>query len=124
MEGLTQELTLSLVQLACPPPTTATAGRGELSQGRVFDLYLLHLADTADTYLGRILVGLDPKNKNFATLPPYFIPTNPMADELIWEAMKIMFGPILASWEGKVSVTLQGSFAAAAICHSSLRISG
>lgn len=84
----------------CPPPATATAGRGEWSLGRVFDLYL-HLADPADAYLGRILVGLDPNNENFATLPPHFVPSNPMADELIREAMDLMYGPILAAWQGK-----------------------
>jgi hypothetical protein len=84
----------------CPPPATATAGRGEWSLGRVFDLYL-HLADPADTYLGRILVGLDPNKQSFATLPPHFIPSDPMADELIREAMDLMYGPILVAWRGK-----------------------
>lgn len=84
----------------CPPPATATAGRGEWSLGRVFDLYL-HLADPADTYLGRILVGLDPNNENFATLPPHFVPSDPMANEFIREAMDLMYGPILTAWRGK-----------------------
>lgn len=78
----------------CPPPATATAGRGEWSLGRVFDLYL-HLADPADTYLGRILAGLDPVSDDFATLPPHFIPENPMSEPTIKEAMELMYGPIL-----------------------------
>lgn len=81
----------------CPPPATATAGRGEWSLGRVFDLYL-HLDDPADTYLGRILAGLDPLDDKFATLPPHFIPSNPMGNDLIKEAMGLMYGPILQRW--------------------------
>lgn len=83
----------------CPPPATATAGRGEWSLGRVFDLYL-YLAEPADTYLGRILAGLDPLNENFASLPPHFIPIDPMGNAQINEAMHLMYGPILQRWSG------------------------
>ncbi|KAI2494217.1 hypothetical protein MHU86_20320 [Fragilaria crotonensis] len=75
----------------CPPPATATAGRGEWSLGRVFDLYL-YLAEPADTYLGRILAGLDPLNENFASLPPHFIPIDPMGNAQINEAMHLCMG--------------------------------
>jgi hypothetical protein len=52
-----------------PPPATATAGRGEWSLGRVFDIYIF-LSEPGDTYLGRILAGLDPLEETFASLPP------------------------------------------------------
>jgi hypothetical protein len=82
-----------------PPPATATAGRGEWSLGKVFDLYLF-LAEPADTYLGRILAGLDPNKDNFATLPPHFTECDPMHHDDTKKAMSMMYDPILQQWGG------------------------
>jgi hypothetical protein len=80
----------------CPPPLPAVAKRGELSQGTIFNIYLL-FAEPGDNYLGRILSGLDPNSGDFAVLPPHFdlSPCHPY----IKEALKMCFGNILNLYE-------------------------
>ena len=65
--------------------------------GRIFDVYL-HFAIAGDTYLGRILSGLNPTKATFGTLPPHWIPTNTMKNEHIKEAMELCYGTILDTW--------------------------
>jgi len=83
----------------CPPPVSSIAARGEWSLGKVLDLYW-HFAEPGDTYLGRVLAGLDPNSPEFATLPPHWKTSNPMANEKINEGMNLMFATILQKWSG------------------------
>jgi hypothetical protein len=83
----------------CPPPVSLIASRGEWSMGKVLDLYW-HFSEPGDTYLGRILAGLDPNDKTFGTLPPHWKVNNPMGNAKIREAMLSMFGTILQRWGG------------------------
>ena len=82
-----------------PPPTSSIAARGEWSLGRILDIYW-HFAEPGDHYLGRCLAGLDANSEDFAILPPHFTVSNPMANELIKEAMLLMYGPALKKWVG------------------------
>jgi hypothetical protein len=61
------------------------------------DIYW-HIAEPGDCYLGRILVGLDPNDASFGTLPPHFVMTDPMSNPYVNEAMQLMYGPILRKW--------------------------
>jgi hypothetical protein len=83
----------------CPPPVSSIASRGEWSMGKILDLYW-HFAEPGDTYLGRILAGLDPNEERFGSLPPHWKVGNPMGDARIREAMHLMFGSILERWGG------------------------
>jgi hypothetical protein len=67
--------------------------------GKVLDLYW-HFSEPGDTYLGRILAGLDPNDKTFGTLPPHWKVDNPMGNAKIRKAMLSMFGTILQRWGG------------------------
>jgi hypothetical protein len=75
------------------PSIPSIARRGEWSQGAVFDVYW-HFAKTGDEYLGRVLVGLDPNDVSFGTLPPHWTLTNPLEDNNIKKAMTVMYGGI------------------------------
>ena len=54
-----------------PPPLVSIAHRGDWSMGKVFDIYF-NFGTTGDSYLGRVLTGLDPNSDEFAILPPHF----------------------------------------------------
>jgi hypothetical protein len=83
----------------CPPPVSSIASRGEWSMGKVLDLYW-HFAEPGDTYLGRILAGLDPNEESFGSLPPHWKVDNPMGNSKIQEAMQLMFATALQRWGG------------------------
>jgi hypothetical protein len=83
----------------CPPPVSSIASRGEWSMGKILDLYW-HFAEPGDTYLGRILAGLDPNEERFGSLPPHWTVDNPMGNAKIREAMNLMFATVLQKWGG------------------------
>ena len=83
----------------CPPPVSSIASRGEWSMGKILDLYW-HFSEPGDTYLGRILAGMDPNEERFGSLPPHWKVANPMGDAKIREAMHLMFATILQKWGG------------------------
>jgi hypothetical protein len=83
----------------CPPPVSSIASRGEWSMGKILDLYW-HFAEPGDTYLGRILAGLDPNEERFGSLPPHWKVEHPMGNAKIREAMNLMFATILQKWGG------------------------
>ena len=76
------------------PSVPSIARRGEWSIGSVLDVYW-HFGSVGDHYLGRILCGLDPNHTNFAVLPPHWILEDPLDNESIRKAMRMMYGPIL-----------------------------
>jgi hypothetical protein len=76
---------------------SSIAARGEWSLGRVLDLYW-HFAEPGDTFLGRILAGLDPSSEEFGVLPPHWKLDDPMSNERIKEGMNLMFATILQRW--------------------------
>ena len=82
------------------PSLPSIARRGEWSQGSVLDVYW-HFASIGDHYLGRILAGLQPNDAAFGTLPPHFKTQNPIENTDVREAMEMMFGPIIAAYEGQ-----------------------
>ena len=67
--------------------------------GKILDLYW-HFAEPGDTYLGRILAGMDPNQESFGSLPPHWNVDNPMGNEEICEAMNLMFATILQKLGG------------------------
>ena len=70
-----------------PPSMPSVLLRGEWSLGKVLDIYW-RWSKLGDTYLGRLLAGLDPDNEEqFATLPPHFI--QGMENEYIREGMML-----------------------------------
>lgn len=81
----------------CLPPVSSIAARGEWSLGRILDLYW-HFAEPGDTYLGRVLAGLDPNSDEFGTLPPHWKLDDPMSNDKIKEGMNLMFATILQKW--------------------------
>ena len=81
----------------CPPPIPSVARRGEWSMGKVLDVYW-HCAEPGDNYLGRIMAGLNSLLPSFKVLPPHFNLENPVENEHVWEAMNLMYGPILNNW--------------------------
>jgi hypothetical protein len=83
----------------CPPPVSSIASRGEWSMGKVLDLYW-HFSEPGDTYLGRILAGLDPNEETFGSLPPHWKVENPMGNAKIREAMHLMYATLLQRWGG------------------------
>jgi hypothetical protein len=50
--------------------------------GKILDLYW-HFAEPGDTYLGRILAGLDPHEERFGSLPLHWKVNNPMGNAKI-----------------------------------------
>ena len=68
--------------------------------GKVLDVYW-HFSEPGDHYLGRILAGMDPKKASFGNLPPHWILENPIANEDVLKAMKMLFGPILVKHKGQ-----------------------
>jgi hypothetical protein len=83
------------------PSIPSIACQGEWSMGPVLDVYW-HFASTGDHYLGRILAGLDPNAPDFGVLPPHWTTSNPMGNDLIKRAMVMLYGPILAAYDGKL----------------------
>ena len=81
----------------CPPPVPSVARRGEWSMGKVLDVYW-HCAEPGDQYLGRVMAGLNSLKSSFKILPPHFNVENPLQNPHIWEAMNLMYGPILSKW--------------------------
>jgi hypothetical protein len=47
--------------------------------GKIFDLYW-HFAEPGDTYVGRILAGLDLNEESFGSLPPHWKIDNSMGN--------------------------------------------
>ena len=88
--------TLAACGTTAPPPVPSIARRGEWSMGSVLEVYW-HFSEPGDQYLGRILVGLDPTDANFGTLPPHFTVVDPQNHPDIKRAAEMMFGPILAA---------------------------
>lgn len=88
-----------------PPPISSIFLRGEWSMGTVIDIYWKY-ASAGDTYLGRVLAGFFPADKNFDVLPPHFIVG--MEDSVIQEAMKICFGNILHCIEDEQETAAEG----------------
>jgi len=89
-----------------PPPMPSVLLRGEWSLGKVLDIYW-RWSRLGDTYLGRLLAGLDPDNEDqFASLPPHF--TQGIENEYIKEGMMLCFGNIITSWgkDGIINVLL------------------
>jgi len=79
-----------------PPSMPSVLLRGEWSLGKVLDIYW-RWSKLGDTYLGRLLAGLDPDNEEqFATLPPHFI--QGMENEYIREGMMLCFSNIINAW--------------------------
>ena len=104
-----------------PPPMPSILLRGEWSLGKVLDIYWRWSAQ-GDTYLGRLLCGLDPDDLDFGILPPYF--KEGAANEYVAEAMRLCFGPILDVWSEKC--TIKSSlllFLASMVWHSDLLVS-
>lgn len=75
-----------------PPPMPSILLRGEWSLGKVLDIYW-RWSQQGDTYLGRLLAGLDPNDVEFGLLPPHF--KQGRENEHISEAMRLCFGPII-----------------------------
>jgi hypothetical protein len=82
------------------PSIPSVARRGGWSIGSVLDVYW-HFGSMGDHYLGRILAGLDPNDPSFATLPPHRMLVNPMMDEGVAKAMRMMYGGIIEAYKGK-----------------------
>lgn len=82
------------------PSIPSIARRGEWSIGSVLDVYW-HFGSVGDHYLGRILCGLDPNETHFATLPPHWNLEDPLGNDMIREAMYMMYGPILQRYAGR-----------------------
>ena len=95
--------TLASSGTTCPPPVSSIAQRGEWSMGKILDVYW-HFSAPGDTFLGRILTGLDPTQPEFATPPPHWTVTEPLENEVIIEGMQVMFGPILDNWRDNPKV--------------------
>ena len=62
----------------------------------VLDVYM-HFVEAGDSYLGRIMDGLDPSKSEFAVLPPHFKVIDPLSNEIIGQAMEMKFGSILCT---------------------------
>lgn len=77
----------------CPPPVPSVARRGEWSMGKVLDVYW-HCAEPGDSYLGRVLAGLDAHSADFNVLPPHFNIDAPLENRSVHRAMHIMYAPI------------------------------
>uniref|UniRef100_A0A7S3PVI0 Uncharacterized protein n=1 Tax=Chaetoceros debilis TaxID=122233 RepID=A0A7S3PVI0_9STRA len=75
-----------------PPPIPSIFHCGEWSMGTVIDIYWRY-AEAGDHYLGRLLAGYSPNEKDFDTLPPHF--TVGLDHPTIDKAMTICFGNIL-----------------------------
>ena len=97
MGGEKVEQRMQQVEQRAPPPIPSVARRGEWSMGKVLDVYW-HCAEPGDSYLGRVLAGLNPLSPDFNALPPHFDIESPFEDEDIAEALELMYGPILLNW--------------------------
>lgn len=84
-----------------PPPMPSILLRGEWSLGKVLDIYW-RWSQQGDTYLGRLLTGLDPNDVEFGLLPPHF--KQGRENEHISEAMRLCFGPIIDMWAEKCTI--------------------
>ena len=82
-----------------PPPIPSMAGSGEWSMGKVLEVHW-HFAEPRDNYVGRCIVGIDPSDQQFASLPPHCTVSNPLENEHITKAMKLLYAPILEKWGG------------------------
>ena len=73
---------------ACPS-FAATCMRADHSLGNVKDRYFVKgaVSQAQDSYLGRILAGLDVMTEDFAILPPHFVKD----EEYVLEKLKICF---------------------------------
>ena len=76
------------------PPIASIAHCGNWSLGKVLDIYW-QFAEAGDSYLGRLLCGLDPNTSDFSVLPPHWIVESPLDDSDINEALQLMYGTIL-----------------------------
>jgi len=84
-----------------PPPMPSILLRGEWSLGKVLDIYWRWTAQ-GDTYLGRLLAGMDHDNVEFGMLPPHF--KEGRENKHISEAMRLCFGPIIDMWGEKCTI--------------------
>ena len=83
----------------CPPPVSSIASRGKWSVGEILYMYW-HFVEPGDTYLGRILAGMDLNQEIFGLLPPHWNVDNSMGNVKIHEAMNLMFATVLQKWGG------------------------
>ena len=91
-----------------PPSVPSVANCGDWSMGAVLDVYWT-FSDAGDYFLGRVLAGLDPNKSEFATMPPHFIVEGNLLDDLdIYEAMYLMYGPILNAYNGNDEIDPRG----------------
>ena len=88
------------------PSMASIARQGEWSISTVLDSYLHH-SSVGNAYLGRIMACFDPNNDKFDALPPHFIFTDPMKNDAIAIAMRMMFGKILLYHPKFVSILLR-----------------
>ena len=63
--------------------------------GLVLDVYW-YFSEIGYYYLGRVLASLDPNEPELSILPPHFsMEGDPMINQDIAEAMKLMYSPIM-----------------------------
>ena len=74
--------------------------------GEILDLYW-HFAEPGDTYLRRILAGVDPNQEIFGSLPPHWNVDNPLGNAKIHEAMNLVFATVLQKWGGSTVDPIQ-----------------
>jgi hypothetical protein len=87
----------------------------------VLDIYW-RWSQQGDTYLGRLLSGLDPNDVEFGMLPPHF--KEGRGNDHISEAVRLCFRPIINMWADKC--TIESSlilFLASMVWHSNLLVS-
>lgn len=90
----------------CGPPLPSIACRGDWSLGKVLDIYL-QFAEAGDAYLGRVLCGLDPNDSTFSVLPPHWTMESPIDDEDISQALRSMYGTIIAKQPNRIALLVR-----------------
>lgn len=103
-----------------PPPIPSIFHRGEWSMGTVIDIYWRY-AEAGDHYLGRILAGYNPSEKDFDSLPPHF--TVGLDHPKVKRAMIMCFGNILSKSKEGVTPGLLFRCLASVVYHSDSIIS-
>ena len=100
----------------CPPPLPSVFHRGEWSLGDVQDVYWKWAAQ-GDSYLGRILAGLNPDSEMFDALPVHF--KEGIENKYISEAMNLCFGNILKLYSAECAIGGFLLFCLASVVHHS-----
>ena len=56
--------------------------------------------EPGNQYLDRVLTGLDQNSTDFGVLPPSFVPTGNLLDDInIKEAVVVMYGVVVNAWK-------------------------